>query len=46
MKVTESLIAEAIELLQNNKEIIAEVRETTAIGCSGCGLGCDGIVGG
>ena len=46
MKVNDSLMAEAIELLQDNQELIADTKRETSVGCSGCGMGCSGIVGG
>lgn len=46
MKITDSLMAEATEMLSNNIEAIASAKRIVSIGCSGCGLGCSGIVGG
>lgn len=45
MKITDSLMAEATEMLSNNIEAIASAKRVVSIGCSGCGLGCSGIVG-
>ena len=45
MKVTDSLMAEATSMLSNNIEAIASAKRIVSIGCSGCGLGCAGIVG-
>ena len=46
MKITDSLMAEATEMLSNNIEAIASAKRIVSIGCSGCGMGCSGIVGG
>lgn len=47
MKVEESLLQEAQELLEANARTIREVEDDiVSVGCSFCGLGCSGIVGG
>ncbi|MBQ9558914.1 MAG: hypothetical protein IJ762_05095 [Bacteroidaceae bacterium] len=46
MKVTDALMAEVNEMLAGNACAIAGAKRVVSIGCSGCGLGCDGIVGG
>lgn len=46
MKVDESLLMEANEVLAENQESLSQVvTEIASVSCSGCGLGCSGIVG-
>ena len=47
MKVDESLLMEANEMLAENQERLSQVvtTEIASVSCSGCGLGCSGIVG-
>lgn len=45
MKVTDSLMAEATQMLSRNIEAIASAKRIVSVSCSGCGAGCSGIVG-
>lgn len=46
MKVEESLLQEAMEMVEANARTTQEVEgDIVSVGCSFCGLGCSGIVG-
>lgn len=45
MKVTESLMKEAKVMLTRNADLVATAKRGVSVSCSGCGLGCSGIVG-
>lgn len=46
MKVTSALMSSATKMVANNARAIQESKKIQTIGCSYCGLGCSGIVGG
>lgn len=46
MKVSDSLLEQAIELVENQDSLVENLLEVMpGCGCSGCGLGCSGTVG-
>lgn len=46
MKVSDSLLEQATELVENQEVLIEDLLDVMpGCGCSGCGLGCSGTVG-
>lgn len=47
MKVTDELLEAAIEILEQNQNVLdVELSRISSIGCFGCGMGCSDTVGG